>query len=169
MSTETANRHSDLSRRLIQQANYELEQKGDRVQACEKASGAVAQAVKAIAEDRQWRHGSHNLRRTIVDLIAAEFQLPDLILLQAVADQLHENFYEDRFHEAQLKERLLMATELLEQLWNIREQGPNPAFIPNSGQEQMIERLQLSDEEAASADPIIDYPPPLPPFEPTER
>ena len=65
MSTETANRHADLSRRLIQQASYELEQKGDRVQACEKASGAVAQAVKAIAEDRQWRHGSHHLRRSI--------------------------------------------------------------------------------------------------------
>ncbi|MDE2780050.1 MAG: hypothetical protein OXI91_10295 [Chloroflexota bacterium] len=167
MSTETANRHSDLSRRLIQQANYELDQKGDRVQACEKASGAVAQAVKAIAEDRQWRHGSHNLRRTVVDLIAAEYQLPDMILLQAVADQLHENFYEDRFHETQLRERIQRATELLEQLWIIRERGPNPSFVPDSQQQQTIERLQLSNEEAA-ADPLIDFPPPLPPFEPPD-
>lgn len=168
MSTETANRHSDLSKRLIQQANYELDQKGDRVQACEKASGAVAQAVKAIAEDRQWRHGSHNLRRTIVDLIAAEYQLPDMILLQAVADQLHENFYEDRFHEVQLRERLQRATELLEQLWTIRDQGPNPGFLPTPEQQQTIERLQMSNEEAA-ADPLLDYPPPLPPFEPPDN
>ncbi len=165
MSTETANRHSDLSRRLIQQANYELDKKGDRVQACEKASGAVAHAVKAIAEERQWRHGSHNLRRTVVDLVSAEFHLPDLILLHAVADQLHENFYEDRFHNSQLKERLQRATDLVEQLWEIRERGPNPDFVPTPDQQRTIERLELSEEEA-STDPLIDYPPPLPPFEP---
>ena len=168
MSTETANRHSDLSRRLIQQAKYELDQKGDRVQACEKAAGAVAHAVKAIAEERQWRHGSHNLRRTVVDLVSAEFQLPDLILLQAVADQLHENFYEDRFHDAQLRERLQRATELVEQLWNIREWGPNPDFVPTPEQQRTMERLGLSEEEVA-ADPLIDYPPPLPPFVPQEE
>lgn len=165
MSTETANRHSDLSRRLIQQANYELDKKGDRVQACEKASGAVAHAVKAIAEERQWRHGSHNLRRTVVDLVSAEFHLPDLILLHAVADQLHENFYEDRFHNSQLKERLQRATDLVEQLWEIRERGPNPDFVPTPDQQRTIERLELSEEEASTV-PLIDYPPPLPPFEP---
>ena len=40
MSTEVANRHANLSRRLAGQANYELERKGDRVQASEKASVA---------------------------------------------------------------------------------------------------------------------------------
>ncbi|MDE2842299.1 MAG: hypothetical protein OXN21_02840 [Chloroflexota bacterium] len=164
MSTETANRHSDLSRRLIQQANYELDQKGDRVQACEKASGAVAQAVKAIAEDREWRHGSHNLRRTIVNLIAVEYNRPDLPAFHAIADVLHENFFEDRLHDWEIRPHLDQISGLLSQLWEIRERGPNPSFVPDSQQQQTIERLQLSNEEAA-ADPLIDYPPPLPPFE----
>ena len=59
MSLERANRHAELSRRLMEQANYEMQAMGDRVQASNKASSAVAQAVKAIAEDRNWRHGSH--------------------------------------------------------------------------------------------------------------
>ena len=53
MSIANANRHTDLSRRLMEQANYELHTMADRVQASDKASGAVAQAVKAIAEDRE--------------------------------------------------------------------------------------------------------------------
>ena len=91
-----------------------------------------------------------------------------MILLQAVADQLHENFYEDRFHDAQLRERLQRATELVEQLWNIREWGPNPDFVPTPEQQRTMERLGLSEEEVA-ADPLIDYPPPLPPFVPQEE
>ena len=78
----------------------ELHTMGDRVQASDKASGAVAQAVKAIAEDRNWRHRSHNLRRDIVGLLADEFQQPQMRHLQAIADQLHDNYYEDWLGEA---------------------------------------------------------------------
>ena len=94
MSIANANRHISLSRRLMEQANYELHSMGDRVQASDKASGAVAQAVKAIAEDRNWRHRSHNLRRDIVGLLAEEFRQPQMRHLQAIADQLHDNYYE---------------------------------------------------------------------------
>ena len=167
MSTDLANRHIDSSRRLIQQANYELDQMGDRLQATEKAYGAVAHAVKAIAEDRKWRHGSHNLRRTIVDLLEHEFQQRDLTALHAVADQLHNNYFEDRLHGWQLRGDIDRIMVLLEQLWQIRERGPNPDFLPTPDQQRTIERLQLS-EEAAAADPLIDYPPPLPPFTPPE-
>ena len=168
MSTETANRHADLSRWLIQEASYELEQKGDRVQACEKASGAVAQAVKATAEDRQWRHGSHHLRRTIVDIIAAEYSHPDLVSLQAVADQMHENFYEDRMEESQLEERLARISYLVDTLLEVRELGPKIDFVPSPNQQRTIDRLRLSEEEAAT-DPLIDFPPPMPPFVPPEN
>ena len=58
-------------------------------------------------------------------------------------------------------------TGLLEFLLEARERGPNPDFIPSTDQQQSIERLRLSEEEAA-ADPLIDYPPPMPPFEPPE-
>ena len=165
MSTELANRHSEMSRRLIQQAHYELEQKGDRVQASEKAAGAVAHAIKAIGEDRQWRHGSHNLRREIAALMADEYSEPRLRTLQQTADWLHANFYEDRLFEFRLKQLLAEVAELLEFLLEVRERGPNPDFAPSTDQQQSIDRLRLTEEEAAS-DPLIDYPPPMPPFEP---
>ena len=165
MSTELANRYSEMSRRLIQQAHYELEQKGDRVQASEKAAGAVAHAIKAIGEDRQWRHGSHNLRREIMGLMADEYGNPALGILQQYADELHGNFYEDRLHEWQLRQELDTVTGLLEVLLDARERGPNPQFAPSAEQQRAIDRLRLSEEEAL-ADPLIDYPPPMPPFEP---
>ncbi len=167
MSTELANRHSEMSRRLIQQAHYELEQKGDRVQASEKAAGAVAHAIKAIGEDRQWRHGSHNLRREIMGLMAAEYGNPALGILQQYADELHRNSYKDRLHDWHLRVELADVTGLLEFLLEVRERGPNPDFVPSEDQQQSIDRLRLSEEEA-SADPLIDYPPPMPPFVPPE-
>ena len=123
MSKEIADRHAANGRRLILQSNYELDKKGDRLQASDKASGALAHALKAIAEDRQWRHGSHNLRRQIIGLLANEFERPDLVPLQAVSDQLHDNYYEDRMHEWEIRERLDMLTRGMDFLLEARERG----------------------------------------------
>ena len=165
MSIAQANRHTDLSRRLLEQANYELHTMGDRVQASDKASGAVAQAVKAIAEDRNWRHRSHNLRRDIVGLLAEEFQRPQMLYLQAIADQLHDNYYEDWLGDALVSSLLVEVNSLIPLLWEAREQGANPDFIPTPSQQRTIDRLLLSEEEAL-ADENIDLPPPMPPFNP---
>lgn len=163
MNSEMGDRRADDARRLIQQAHYELEKKGDRLQASDKAAGAVAHAVKAVGFDREWRHSSHNLRRQIVNLLAVEFRRPELNALQGDADQMHDNFYEDRLHEWELREYLSRITENLEVLWEVREQGQNPDFTPSPEQQRSIERLLLTEAEAAEI-PLIDYPPPLPPF-----
>ena len=164
MTTENAERHAEYSQSLIKQANYELAEKGDRVQASDKAAGAVAHAVKAIAEDRQWRHGSHNLRREVIDLLVAEFDRPELRYLQDAADRLHDNFYEDLMRDWQIKERIDMIAALLESLMEIRSLGRNPDFLPSPEQQRSIERLSLSAEEAR-ANASIDFPPPLPPLD----
>ena len=156
-----------FSKPLLAQSHYELNKKGDRLQASDKAAGAVAHAVKAIACDRQWRHDSHNLRRQIVNLLAAEFGRQELNLLQGDADQVHDNFYEDRMYEWELSEYLPRITNGMELLWAVRTQGNNPDFMPSPEQQRAIDRLLLTEEEA-SALPLIDYPPPLPPFVPLE-
>ncbi len=168
MSIANANRHTDLSRRLMEQANYELHTMGDRVQASDKASGAVAQAVKAIAEDRNWRHRSHNLRRDIVDLLADEFQQPQMRYLQAIADQLHDNYYEDWLGENLVTNLLADVNSLIPLLWEARERGPNRDFTLTPSQQRTIDRLLLSEAEAL-ADESIDLPPPMPPFNPPAR
>ena len=165
MSIANINRHIDLSRRLMEQANYELHTMGDRVQASDKASGAVAQAVKAIAEDRNWRHRSHNLRRDIVQLLANEFQQPQMLYLQAIADQLHDNYYEDWLGEALVTDLVAEVNSLIPLLWEARERGTNRDFTPTPTQQRTIDRLLLSEEEAL-ADESTDLPPPMPPFNP---
>lgn len=165
MSLAQANRHTGLSRRLLEQANYELHTMGDRVQASNKASGAVAQAVKAIAEDRNWRHRSHNLRRDIINLLADEFQQPQMRYLQAIADQLHDNYYEDWLGEALVTNLVADVNSLIPLLWEAREQGANQDFIPSPLQQRTINRLLIPEEEAL-ADESIDLPPSMPPFRP---
>ena len=167
MPSELGDRRAGDARRLLAQAHYELHKKGDRLQASDKAAGAVAHAVKAIACDRQWRHDSHNLRRQIVNLLAAEFGRTELNLLQGDADQVHDNFYEDRMYEWELSEYLSRITNGMELLWAVRAQGSNPDYTPSPEQQRAIARLLLSEEEAAAL-PLIDYPPPLPPFVPPE-
>ena len=168
MSIANANRHADLSRRLMEQANYELHTMGDRVQSSDKASGAVAQAVKAIAEDRNWRHSSHNLRREIVALISSEFDVPDLVNLQGIADQLHENYYEDRMSDSLVAYLLNQINDRIETLWDVRGMEANPDFSPSPDQRRIINRL-LVPEEVAQADETIDFPPPMPPFNPPTK
>ena len=88
MTTDVAQRYADQSRRFILQAQYELEKKGDRYQASEKASDAVAQAVKGYRrgpEMAAWFPST--LRRQIIDLLSIEFGRPELRALQSTADQ----------------------------------------------------------------------------------
>ena len=156
--------HARTSRRLIRQANYEMEKRGDRVQASDKAAGAVAHGVKAVAEARQWRHDSHNRRRRIVYLLAAEYGLPDLNVMQDAADRLHDNFYEDAMYEPEVRDRLERVTGLLATFMELLGREPNPEFAPTPEQEMMLSRLRLTEEEIAER-AAIDYPPALPEFE----
>ena len=159
--------HYKTSRRLIRQARYELDKRGDRVQACDKASGAVAHAVKAAAEARHWRHDSHNLRRRIVYLLSAEYAVPDLSAMQDTADKMHDNFYEDLMFDHEVRERLERVTGLLETFTGLLELPPNPDFVPDPQQERMMVRLRLTPEEIEER-LAIEYPPPPPDFEPEE-
>ena len=81
---------------------------------------------------------------------------------------MHENFYEDRMEESQLEERLARISYLVDTLLEVRELGPKIDFVPSPNQQRTIDRRRLSEEEAAT-DPLIDFPPPMPPFVPPEN
>ena len=63
-------------------------------QASEKGWGAAAIAVKAVAEQRGWEHGSHEDLFAAVDRLARELPEADLRTDFQVAASLHQNFYE---------------------------------------------------------------------------
>ena len=160
--------HLKTSRRLIRQARYELEKRGDRVQACDKASGAVAHGVKAAAESRYWRSDSHNYRRRIVHLLAAEYDQPELNAMHDAADQLRRNICEDWMGDWVVRDYLERVAGLLATFTELLAREPNPDFAPTPGQEQMLSRLRLTAEEIAERW-ATHYPPPPPDFDPEEE
>ena len=70
-------RYNGLSRHYIEMADEYL-RLGDRVQASEKGWGAVAEAMKSIAEERGWNHNSQRLLNDVAFQLSEEWVRPDL-------------------------------------------------------------------------------------------
>ncbi len=111
-----------MSNHYLRQSRVELEA-GDLVQASEKLSGSVATALKAIAQQRGWRHDSHALRHAVVSQLGTElgpFTPPAQALYQGrdAGDIHHESFFENFLFE----EDVLYAIEATEAFARIIEQ-----------------------------------------------
>ena len=119
MNSQQTTKYLCQSRTFLAQAFEELG-KGDLPQASEKAWGAAAQMVKAIAEERGWGHYSHYDLQQVVDRLYRESNDFVLKSLFHSANSLHINFYENRYSSAVIEGRLrrveqflVMAEELL--------------------------------------------------------
>lgn len=67
---------------------------GDLLQASEKGWGAASQIVKAVAEERSWRHKTYGDFYRVVNRLADELADEHLQVLFHSANALHQNFYE---------------------------------------------------------------------------
>ena len=104
--------HDVHSRRLIAHAEIELA-KGDRLQASEKAWGAVAHRLKAIADRRGWEYVTHRQVFGIVKRLADELGDEELRYLFEFAHGLHRNYYVDAVPLEQLEYQIGKVKELL--------------------------------------------------------
>lgn len=107
--------HAVHSDRLIRHAWEQLEQ-GDRLQASEKAWGAVAHALKDIAARRDWRNRAHTHNEVIAVHLAKLSGDERIFPLYQTAEMLHRNYYEDWKGEAALRMGLESVAELLPRL-----------------------------------------------------
>ena len=115
----TPDEHVEISSRFIAQADAEFAG-GDLLQASEKAWGAVAHRLKAIAIRRGWRHGSHRHFEEIIYGLGAEADNPDdLERLLTEAESLHANFYNVFLSESGVRKRIDSAKMLLNMLEGI--------------------------------------------------
>ena len=92
MTTRSAY-HTETAAALLIEARACLDE-GGLSQASEKGWGAAARMVKAVAEERGWRHTSHGDLYRAVDRLAGELADEDLKRLFHSAGELHRNFYE---------------------------------------------------------------------------
>ena len=86
--------HLRISRQFLRQAQAEFA-RGDRLQASEKAWGAAAHGVKAVAQHRGWRHDEHRYLFEAIDKIYSETGDREVLVLFQIANSLHTNFNED--------------------------------------------------------------------------
>ncbi len=91
--------------RFLAQARAELAM-GDLQQASEKGWGAVAQMLKAIAEQRGWEHNRHRHLSRIASRLRSEVGDRDVVRFFATASLLHENFYENELSAHDIAEGL---------------------------------------------------------------
>ena len=105
--------HWEISRRFIIQADAELAV-GDLLQASEKGWGAAAHAMKAIAEERGWRHDSHARLFGIADRLALETGRAEIKGLFHTASDVHKNFYEGTMTKEAIAVSLAKIGTLLE-------------------------------------------------------
>ena len=120
--------YAALSRRLVRQAQEEFDT-GDRLQASEKAWGAAAHAVKAIAESRGWNHNSHRLLFDIIDQVSRDLESPSLRTLFQVANSLHQNFYENWQPDGLVQDGIHKVKQLVDLLDEIRARPAHPSAV----------------------------------------
>lgn len=97
---------------------------GDRLQASEKVWGAVAHALKIVAERRGWPYAGHADAKVVIKHIAdltgnykAVKQFDDV-------EELHRNYYADIYPMEDIKARRASAKELLAFLKKANSQLP---------------------------------------------
>ena len=120
--------------RFILHAREELE-RGSRLQAGEKAWGAIAHNLKAIGESRGWYYDSHQQVENIGRQIVAEYQ--DTDLGEAISEAYHkghENFYENQRSHQTLREVLARVEEALPQLEALQDTAPRAFTIASNNQ-----------------------------------
>ena len=112
MVTQPIESHEVHSQRLLSHAR-EMLAAGDRLQASEKIWGAVAHAVKALADERGWPYLVHQDAGVITSYIAEQAGNHDIETYFAAVENLHRNFYEDVWELDVIARRLGVAEQLL--------------------------------------------------------
>ena len=130
-----------IGRRFIIQAREYLNQ-GDRLQAGEKAWGAVAHNLKAIGEQRGWHHGSHQQIENIGRQIVVEFDNAELGNFIAETFQNgHRNFYENYRTIEEMRITIEAAEEALPMLEALQGINPQPFTITSNTQRRRLMAL----------------------------
>ena len=110
--------YQERSQAFLGKAREELEA-GDLEQASEKAWGAAAVIVKAVAEARGIRHKSHKNLTRLVETLADETSDEHLRDLFDAAHSLHGNFYENDFGVRGVRRRIRRVEEFVEKMERI--------------------------------------------------
>ena len=116
-------------------------EKGDRLQASEKAWGALAQQLKAIGAARGWFHASHAHVREIGIQIGYEHNSPRIIDFTHQGLELHVNFYENNVSPSRVAAIIGGIESLLDDLETLCTAPPRPYTVNSQVDARRIQLL----------------------------
>ncbi|MDE2841776.1 MAG: hypothetical protein OXN21_00185 [Chloroflexota bacterium] len=163
---EESERHALISRDFLVKAREELD-KGDLLQASEKAWGAAAHAIKAVAEKRRWfSEADWKLRQAA---LIVEDELDDRFIMgsYSVAREARYNFYLHHYTIREVERAIEAAEDLIARL------TPTLAsdYVPPHVNESVESRIRSLEQPTSDPDrgrlsngrPPMDYRPPAVP------
>ena len=121
----TTTRHRAISDEFLDQAELEFD-RGDFLQASEKAWGAVSHYIKAVAKENDWPHRSTKNSEdnsVIITSLTDDPQLNDVRF--AAVQALHHNFYNEDLPESRVRAGLRAARELIAEMEKVESRVPS--------------------------------------------
>ena len=165
LSEVYSDRYAAISRKLLGQAQEELDA-GDVMQASEKAWGAAAHAIKAVAEKWGWYHQGHFRLNAVVEFISFERGRPELVSLYSEPSILHSNYYEHVYFADRVQVAINSVKAFVDEMELIRAE-PVPAFLPSESlTRDQARRLRLLNTPPTDNSPRYVDVSLLPPVEP---
>ena len=132
--------HTQMSYRLLDQARQELAL-DDRIQASEKAWGAAAHALKAIAVQRGWQHYSHAHVNAIGEQLGREFGRDHFLAHIAIANGMHRNFYENDAGRITIGHAIDGFEGFIVELEELLNSPPRPFVVEDDGDQHRLALL----------------------------
>ncbi len=154
---QKSDRYAGLSRRKLQQAQQELN-RGDTMQASEKAYGAVTSAAKAYGELRGWNHYNHHRVGLILEQLRDEENNPTLLRDFDAIQSQHNNFFEYELSTTHVQDGINTARDLVAALESLRQSEPKPLSSASLTREQRRRLTLLMQPPQEEPTPIEDLP-----------
>ena len=164
---EEAVRNAGISRELLAKARAELAA-GDLQQASEKAWGAAAFALKAVAERRRWFNDADWKLGIIADILSAELNAPSIAAGFLGTREAHYNFYHHEFGAWRIAMLIESAARMIRNLGPAMAPDYAPPFVSAEveTEKRRLEQPTSKRDQQRLADgrpPMAERPPVNPP------
>lgn len=119
----TTQPHMDISDEFAAKVMPEFD-RGDLLQASEKAWGAVAHCIKAVSEERGWEHNGHRKLIENAHALIDESDDPEYYTeLVLSINALHQNFYENLLPSEMVRQGIKDAFHFIDFLKGLQDNG----------------------------------------------
>ena len=144
---EESRRHAEISRDFLVKARAELDN-GELLQASNKAWGAAAHAIKAVAEKRRWfSEADWKLGRAAL-IVSDELGDPNILRCYSLVRDAHFNFYQHLYGDREVEQALDAAADIVAMM----DITLAPGYVPPHIDEPTEARIRSLEQPTSDPD-----------------